>query len=245
MGGDGECTWEQTYTGSCPVGDSSLVNEVEFVIRDLFASRQVSVRDVCAVLVFAIDVFDGEALEKYFVHVVARGCPVRKLLCEEALDASSSLHMRSYSQMYESGVDGAVREAMARLGRLFSSPVEGTGVSQVYFSRGDEGEVKRRVQRSVQGVAGCRPSSYTCLGKVSISREVDFSRRCKRSVGCAERVFGAEEGVVRVSKSRGCFDSSLEDWEEGRLKRRRRSPVSRFAEGLRKYRHGQDGELLF
>lgn len=243
MGRLGECTWEQTYTGSCAVGESSLVNEVEFVVRDLFASPFVSVRDICAVHVFAVDVFDGEASEKYFVHVVVRGTPKRSSRLEEALDVSSSLHVRSYSHVYLNGVDGAVRQAVVRLGRLFSSPVEGTGVSQVYFTRVESDEVKRHVQRCLPMVSGFRAGSYVCSGRVSVSRSPVSQRRlrdCRRRRGS---VFDEEEDSIGFSNDGGYFELPMDGLIGGEWMGSQRRRVSSFAQGLKKYGYRECGKL--
>lgn len=70
-----ECSWEQTYTGTCSVGSTRRVNEVEFIVRDLFTCPSVRVRDVRAAVVFAIDIEDEIESEKYYLHLVVRGLP--------------------------------------------------------------------------------------------------------------------------------------------------------------------------
>ncbi|KAK6810606.1 hypothetical protein RU639_013551 [Aspergillus parasiticus] len=85
MGTNGEYSWEQTYTGRCSIGSTRPVHEVEYVLRDMFTSTAVRVRDVRATLVFSIEVSDDVAHEVYYLHLVARGVPHGRAI-EDTLD---------------------------------------------------------------------------------------------------------------------------------------------------------------
>lgn len=158
-----ECLWEQTYTGSRPVGGSRAVHEVEYVVRDLFSSHGVKVRDIRAALVYAIDVFDGEEVEKYYLHVVVRGVPwVRHM--EDILDGSSADHVLTFSSLQENAVGESLRFAYARLHTLYNSPMEGSGVRLVLYTRVSEDTVERKVLRSRDDVLGYCAGNYVCEG---------------------------------------------------------------------------------
>lgn len=194
-----ECSWEQTYTGTCAVGSASPVNEVEYVLRDLFTSSRVKVRDVRAAVVFAIDVFDGVEHEKYYLHVVARGVPWGAR-SEQALDGSSHLHEKTFSTFFESGFDGGVRSAYARLQLLYSQPPEGVGVRLMLLQRQVDDYVNRKIVRSVgEGVGGYREGQYTCTGFL-------------RSVPCSSSV-GRRRATVAGLFSRSVGSSLVSRWE--------------------------------
>lgn len=164
----GDCSWEQTYTGSCSVGSERRVNEVELVVRDLFTTPSVRVRDVRAVLVFSIEIDDGVEYEKYYLHVVVRGLPWGGRN-EDALDASSVLHPRTFSDFFVSAYGAPLRSAYLRLHSFYHKPIEGTGVFVVLFTRDKDGTVSRQVVQSGGHVPGFRQAEYLCQGSMPLS----------------------------------------------------------------------------
>ncbi|KAE8363247.1 hypothetical protein BDV27DRAFT_130228 [Aspergillus caelatus] len=177
---NGEYTWEQTYTGRCSIGSTRAVNEVEYVLRDIFTRTAVRVRDVRAALVFAIEVFEDVAQEVYHLHLVARGVPHGRgiedvLDGERRLDVSSPLHKRTFSNFFRSAFGEAVRMAYARLELMYSQPMEGSGVCMLLFQRGADDYVRRRVMKDAAPPGGYREGRYKYLGVQHGVRQVDVT----------------------------------------------------------------------
>lgn len=194
-----ECSWEQTYTGTCSVGSTRRVNEVEFIVRDLFTCPSVRVRDVRAAVVFAIDIEDEIESEKYYLHLVVRGLPWGGRN-DDALDVSSDRHQRTFSNFYLSAFGAPLRSAYMRLQSLYASPVVGSGVSLLLFTRDKGGTVIRQVVQSAGDVAGYRPGQYICQGVMGASL---------RQSSSMPAVFDVDEDDVvnsRVVKSRRSND---------------------------------------
>lgn len=167
---EGECLLEQTYTGSCGVGEQSRCNEVEFVLRDIFRNRWISVRDVRCSVCFEIDVLDGLPKERYYVHVVVR-CSPYGVVCDELLDVSSRFHVRTFSGWcghgdYCGGYGHCVDDAYVKLMSLYTTPVSGVGVWSGILREVGGGMVDRRVVRESGIVSGMRGYSYECSGLV-------------------------------------------------------------------------------
>jgi hypothetical protein len=215
-----ECSWEQTYTGSCPVDLPRAVHEVEYVFRDLFTSHGVKVRDVRAALVFAIEVLDGVEMEKYYLHVVVRGVPwIRH--SEDIFNVSSSLHVQTFSAFSESALGESVRCGYTRLHTLYSTPMEGTGVWLVLLTRVSEDTVERKVLQCRDDVAGYRRGEYQCEGLVqrvvgkSRVRQKSGSKFHRRSATVTERFVGSGKRAwdssedEKTVKHRECFSDRV------------------------------------
>lgn len=228
-----ECSWVQTYTGSCSVGSNSRVNEVEFVVRDIFTNESVEVRDVRAVVQFSIDVFDGSVREKYYFHVVVRGVPYGPRM-EDALDVTSFLHKKTYSDFIESGYNEGVRCAYKELHDLYAKPLEGSGVREVFFRRTSNGTVERKVVGAAGSPAGYREGKYVCEGVLRGGR----GREVKERRGTKRKAWSSPSGRNELGELSLCSDD-----EDVVFVGRRR--CKSFSESLSRYRYGEDGEFYF
>ncbi|KAB8205696.1 hypothetical protein BDV34DRAFT_195059 [Aspergillus parasiticus] len=187
MGTNGEYSWEQTYTGRCSIGSTRPVHEVEYVLRDMFTSTAVRVRDVRATLVFSIEVFDDVAHEVYYLHLVARGVPHGRAIedtldGEQRLDVSSPLHKRTFSNFFGSAFGEGVRLAYGRLESMYSQPMEGSGVCMLLFQRGADDCVRRIVMKDGCPPGGYREGRYRYLGVQHGTRQVDLADILQRSL---------------------------------------------------------------
>lgn len=196
--------WEQTYTGCCPVGSNHSVNEVEYVIRDIFCASDALIRGIHACVHHSLEVHESCMYEKYFIHVVVRGNG--SSLSENSVNVSNSLHERTYSDFVEKPFPDYVRNVYGKLRDLFLKAMEGTAVVSILFQRNVENFVQRTILARSNDVSGCRLPTYVCEGYMrphafAMNRQ---SRRRKRDFGqfefeCSEEATNHIRQYIYVS----------------------------------------------
>jgi hypothetical protein len=233
-----ECLWDQTYTGTCGGGIGRPAHEVEYVVRDLFASPLVRIRDVRMVVVFALDVFEGFEQAKYYVHVVVRGRPwVRR--SQSLLQHTSRYHELTFSEFYGDASAEQARDLYAQLRRYYDRPMEGTGVRYAMFTSKPDCTVGRVVLESRDGVAGFKAPQYVCSGNVRDEVGLgELAGRRKRRYTADEALFVSNSDDDEIIFSHGDEDYEGDDVMIVGSRRRKATRVS-FGDFVAQYRTGE------
>lgn len=159
-----EYVWDQTYTIVQAVGYGGGRVQVEHIIRDLFRSVAVNVRDIRMAVVFIADASEQVFRYVLHVHVVVRGTPVIGDIGEDF-----SIERRGIEQTHSRcwiSLQADIREQYRRVFLLYQKPPEGIGVKYIYFRRDGDEVVHRTVISSTDGIEGYDHGEYVCEGEI-------------------------------------------------------------------------------
>lgn len=154
--------WVQSYVGVCADYDrsyqSSLVCDVELIVRDLFELKDVFVEDVTMVLSYGREETRRGGVGVYKVGLAFEGLPCASFWRHGdgwSPDVSSEVHGRVYSQALGVESDLQVLQSVAAMKEVFFDDVRVVKVQQFFRSALDGG---LRVRVPLE-----RGSHYTCF----------------------------------------------------------------------------------
>lgn len=154
--------WVQSYVGVCYDDDSSLLSsvvcDVELVVRDLFELEDVFVEDVTMNVCYGREQTPDGGVGVYKVGVVFTGLPCASLWRHGdgwSPDVSSLVHQRVYSQALGADNDLQVLQSIAAMKEVFFDDVRVVMIKQFFRSASDGG---LRVRVPLE-----RGSHFTCF----------------------------------------------------------------------------------